>query len=467
MLDQDTRNAILQLRKHNHGVRAIARALSVSRNAVRKVLRQGGAEVPPLERTEQLTPYLDRILVLHAECDRNLYRVWERLEEQGVEVGYSTLTSFCRRHGIGVTPKKPVGRYEFAPGEEMQHDTSPHAVTIDNARTPLQCATMVSCYSHAIFAQLYPRWSRFECRVFLSESAKYFEGVCGRCMIDNSSVIIARGSGKDAVPAPSLQALADRFGFQFEAHELGDKDRSARVERAHYFVERNFYPGRQFQSLDDLNRQLRQWCDRVNARPRRHLSGAVPAQLLHLERPHLRPLPLHIPEVYEQHGRRVDTEGYINLHTNRYSVPAPLLGRQLDVRESIDSVRIFDGKRLVAQHSRLQPGARKRQTLDEHVTRPARRRVMPPSPQERTLRALGADVDVLVDRLRKRYGGQGLKGVRQLHRMYLDYPTPALLDAVHDAVRFGLDDLRRIERMILDRIAGEYFRLPLTEDDHD
>ena len=53
MLEQGIRQAILELHRRGQGVRAIARALQVSRAAVRDVLRRGSAEVPRLERPEK------------------------------------------------------------------------------------------------------------------------------------------------------------------------------------------------------------------------------------------------------------------------------------------------------------------------------------------------------------------------------------------------------------------------------
>ena len=108
-------------------------------------------------------------------------------------------------------------------------------------------------------------------------------------MVDNTSVIIAHGTGADAVPAAEMQAFSDRFGFVFAAHALGDANRSARVERPFHYIEHNFYAGRTFADLDDLNAQLRAWCDRVNLRTKRHIR-AVPRELYQLERQHLHPL---------------------------------------------------------------------------------------------------------------------------------------------------------------------------------
>jgi transposase len=460
MLDRDTRMAILHLKRQGHGVRTIARLVQASRNAVRRVLRSGALEVPALEREERLVPHRNRVRELYGDCRGNRQRVQEKLAAEGVRVSYSTLTAFCRRHGIGVAPKQRVGRYLFHPGEEMQHDTSPHTVPIAGKRQRLQCASLILCYSRMLFTQVYPRWSRFECKLFLNEALEYFQGAATRCMIDNSSVVIARGSGADAVVASGMEAFARRFGFCFAAHEVGDANRSGRVERQFHYIENNFYAGRRFASLADLNTQLRVWCEQANGRPKRVLK-ATPREVFITERTALRPLPAYIPEVYDLHTRRVSVEGYVSLHTNRYSVPTALIGRQLEVRETKDQVRIFDGHRLVATHERIERGLTQRATLPEHHD-PARwkRRAPPPFPEEGVLRAAAPELSRLVDELKRHHGGRAVRRMRQLYRIFIDYPIEAITPAVATALEYGLVDLVRIEMMVLHHLAGDFFRLP-------
>jgi hypothetical protein len=279
-------------------------------------------------------------------------------------------------------------------------------------------------------------------------------------------VIIAHGRGPNAVPSAEMAALADRFGFAFAAHLVGDADRSARVERPFHYIENNFYKGRTFADLADLNRQLREWLDRNFVRFRRALQ-ASPADLYTTERPHLRPLPRHVPPVYELHRRRVDVEARVNLHTNRYSVEARLINRDVEVHETLDSVRIFDGHRLAAEHAKLPYGAYQRSTLPEHRGQATRRpRATPPTPQEQLLRGQGDELARLIDALQKRHGGRAVKAVRHLHRLWTDYPTEAVQGAISVALTHGLLDLARIERMVLRRVAGDFFQLPLTDEEN-
>lgn len=434
---------------------------------MRRVVRSGESAVPALVRESELVPHLERVRELYVRCEGNRARVHEELAAEGIVVAYSSLTGFCRQQGIGVRRKERAGHYHFGPGEEMQHDTSPHRVLIRVWRRLVQCASLVLCFSRMIFTQVYARWRRFECKCFLTEALQYFGGAAARCMIDNTSVVIASGTGRDAVPAAEMAAFATRFGFEFVAHEVGDANRSARVERPFHFIERNFYPGRTFTSLADLNEQLRGWCDRVNHRPRRHLAG-TPIERLAIERPALRPLPPYVPEVYEPYTRRVDVDGYVCLQTNRYSVPDDIdVGHVLEVRETAGKVRIFQGHRLLAEHDKREPGLEERVTVPEHRgTRSRRRTPPPPSPQEKVLVAAAPEFAPLIAALKARHGGQALRAVRTLHRLYLDYPLEPVREALRTALDHGLTDLGRIERMILRHLSGSLFRLP-SEDQND
>ena len=194
MLSQSQRAAILELNTQKVSKREIARVLKVSRRTVRDVLRSGSAEIPALARAELYEPYRQQILELLPLCKGNLVRVQEELLASGANLSYSALTAFCRRHGIGQAPVVAAGRYHFTPGSELQHDTSPHEVQLGGKRRKAQTASAVLCYSHMLFFQLYPTFQRFDCKVFLVEALRYFNGSTERVMIDNTHVVVLRGT---------------------------------------------------------------------------------------------------------------------------------------------------------------------------------------------------------------------------------------------------------------------------------
>jgi hypothetical protein len=318
-----------------------------------------------------------------------------------------------------------------------------------------------------LFFQCSPTFQRFDCKVFLTQALRYMGGAPSRVMIDNTHVVVLRGSGRDMAPVPEMAAFAERFGFQFVAHAIGHANRSAYVERNFDFIEQNFLAGRTFASWEDLNQRAREWCDKVNATYKKHIR-AVPRELYAVERLHLKPLPAWIPEVYRLQQRMVDVEGYVALHTNRYSVPAEWIGRRVEVRETKDKVEIqLDGRRMVT-HRRIWEAEQQRITLAEH--RPVRGQQGPrpdPHPEEKAILTAAPELIGYVAGLKKRSRKLITLALRQLLRFVREYPREPLMGAVEEATRYGLYDLDRLERMILRRVANEYFLLNEGSDEND
>jgi len=386
-------------------------------------------------------------------------RVHEELTAAGAELSYPALTAFCGRHGIGYQSPVAAGQYDFAPGAELQHDTSPHDLELAGKKRKVQTASAVLCYSRMIFFQCYPTFQRFDCKLFLTDALRYMGGATTRVMIDNTHVVILRGSGRDMVSVPEMAAFAERFGFEFVAHAIGNANRSGRVERPFSFIEGNFLAGRTFASWEDLNQRAREWCDKVNSTYKKHIR-AVPRELFAVERLHLQPLPAWIPEVYRLHQRLVDIEGYVALHSNRYSVPLDWIGRRVEVRESKDKIVMqLDPRRLVT-HRRIAEAEHQRITLAEH--RPPRGQRSPrpdPHPEENAIVAAAPELAEYVVALKQRSRKVITLALRQLLRFVREYPREPLLGAVREAARYGLYDLDRLERMILRRVTREYFLL--------
>jgi hypothetical protein len=287
-------------------------------------------------------------------------------------------------------------------------------------------------------------------------------------MIDNTHVVVLRGTGREMIPVPEMEAFAERLGFRFVAHERGDANRSARVERPFSFIENNFLAGRAFTSWRDLNQQARQWCDKVNSTYKKHLR-AVPRELFAIERLHLKPLPAWIPEVYRLYQRTVDVEGYVSVNSIRYSVPVAWIGRRVEIRETRDRIEIELDSRHIVTHDRVLTPLSQRITLAEH--RPPRGAGIKRSeahPEEKVLVETAPEIASYISDLKQK----GRKVVvtlalRQLLRLLREYPREPFLAAVAEAARYGLYDLDRLERMILRRVARDYFLIGGKDGNHD
>ena len=467
MLDEATRTAILKLKSQGHGTRKIAQAVGVARSTVRQVIDNGSAEVPPLVRAELAEPYREQLLELYARYQGHLGRVHEELTRTGAALSYPALTAFCRKHGIGTAPPPPAGRYTFSQAQEMQHDTSPHHATIGGVVTAVQTASLVLCYSRMIFLQHYPRFTRFECKSFLAQAIGYFNGSAKTCMVDNSHVVVAAGSGADMIPAPEMVAFAERYGFTFKAHEKGDANRSARVEAPFNRIDKGFLVGENFADWRQLNQRARETCEKWNAKFSTKLHASR-RELFAAEQPYLKPLPLHVPEVYQLYTRIVDAEAYVHVNRIRYSAPYRLIGRCLEVRETLDRVDLYEGPRRVATHARAYG------PWDTRVTDPAHRpprgqglgRHPQPAPEETEMLQLEPRVASYLKALKQHIGDRRAP-LRRLLSMLQEYPREAFLIALAQAERYRLFDLDRLEKMVLRQVADEYFVLTLVPDSSD
>ena len=464
MMNQETTQAILSLKEKGVALREISRILRVSRNTVRRVLRGKGHESPQrASRYEELAPLIQETL---KRCKGNAVRVQEILKDtHGHDIPYSTLTRVVRDLELREERrKKRSGTYEFGPGEEMQHDTSPHQVILGGKKVKVQCASLVLAYSKKLFIQYYPNFTRFEAKVFLREAFLFMDGSCPRCTIDNTSVIVAHGTGPDADIAPEMEHFGQIFGVKFIPHEVGDADRKARVERNFSYIDGNFLAGRTFKDFHDLNAQAKAWCvNTANSKTKRSL-GMSPEAAYVMEKAHLQSLPPYIPPVYQTLYRGVDVAGYVHVDTNRYSVPERLIGKEVEVHKLRDRIEIFWKQQKVADHERLIDKREARNTIKGHHLPLYRQRTRSgPCKEETGLLGHSEHLDRYVEELKKRSPGRAVRQMRKLLSLKRTYPEKPFLQALEQALHYGMYDLSRLEQMILSHVAGDFFNI--KEDD--
>lgn len=434
----------------------MSRLLGLSRNTVRRILREPAttaARVGALDEAMQ-----QRLKAVYARAKGNAVRMGQILAaEHDQWLPYSTLTRWVRQAELR-EPLKRSGEYHFAPGQEMQHDTSPHRMQVAGKPLIAQCAGLTLAYSRRLFVQYYPRFTRFEAKHFLLQAAQFMDGTCPRCVIDNTSVVLAGGAGANAVIAPEMKAFARSLGFEFLAHRINDPNRKGRIERPFAWVEGNFLPGRIFASFDDLNVQTLGWCVEVaNVKLKRALGMSAEAAYV-MEKPHLRSLPAVLPAVYDVFDRVADLYGFVSVDTCRYSVPERLVGKTVTVYKRYATIEIHYRRMSVAIHPRLIGMRDARHTLPGHHTVP-QRAPRQPSLQAQLLRGEHPVLDAYVLALGAYLNGRGTRALNRLLQLKRSYPPQPFMAAVEQALKYGLFDLNRLETLVLRHVAGDFFAL--------
>ena len=173
MIEPDMRNAIYQLHQAGMSLREISRRLHVSRNVVRKIVKQQG-KLTRRERSDR--QQLDAALLerLYHECDGWMQRIHEKLvEEEGIQVGYSTMTRMLRELGLSRHRPARCDRVPDEPGAEMQHDTTVYQVQLAGQWAKLICSLIYLRYSKRRYVRFYRVFNRFVMKCFLHEALMF------------------------------------------------------------------------------------------------------------------------------------------------------------------------------------------------------------------------------------------------------------------------------------------------------
>jgi transposase len=461
-LEIDLRAAVRTLKRRGLGTRAVARALHVSRNAVRRILRGEKVPAPTGPRPPAIIsehPRLEIIVrLLFKQCDGMAQRMVECLEkEHKISMGYTTLTRYVRELGLRQPRRggRVSGEIITGPGVEGQLDTSP--ILFRFAPKPelvkLYLAHLVLGFSRHRYAEFFARWTRFHAMVFLVRALRWFKGLPRYMGIDNGREIIILGSGRNAVVAPEMERFAERLGFEFVAIELGHKDRQGKVEKAHQFVQTNFLKNRRASNLADLNVQLAQWCRDLLPRRVRKQTFA-PADRWEEELAHLQPVPVHIPEPTIVWQRKGDDKARVWLHSSSYRVPDRFVLKALTVRETGDELIMFDGRNEVCRHPRTPECERKHSPLKGHPDQKTKR--VPrsrPSAEELDLRSIGPDVSRYLDALECRPIRSSYARLRRLYRLSKNYPREIFVSTMAEALVRRAFDLNVVEKTLEEKMG--------------
>jgi transposase len=484
MIEPDKRKAIYQLHLEGMSIRKISRQLKVSRNTVRDIIAHEG-KVPEVTRKDKIEIDTELLHRIYNECDGWRERMHEKLEEEeGIKIGYSTLTRILRESGMAGMEGKGKGKSKSKsrsiqvpdqPGIEMQHDTSPYQVKINDKLTPVVGSLIYLRYCKMRYLKFYRCFNRFKMKCFLHEALSSFGFTARYCIIDNTNLARLRGSGANAVIVPEMRQFSERYGFEFICHEIGHANRKAGNERSFYTVETNFFPGRRFSSLQDLNQQALEWATVRMAQRPISKSNLIPARAFEFEQSYLIKLPDYIHPPYLLHHRLIDQYGYVSFAGNFYWIPelagVLVLKTPVKVLQYSDCIKVYHKRKLLVQYP-LPPEGVKNQRFSPPGQSPKYQpwnRKKPTAFEEKKLRALSDEVKSYLDFAfnQKQEVKQKHRFIRQLYGLYQKLALPLFIKTMARALKYRITDIETIERMAILQMKEGNYSLPTISIDQD
>ncbi|GAB6876601.1 IS21 family transposase [Thermaerobacter litoralis] len=351
---------ILRLKAEGLSVREIARRTGLSRNTVRKYLRQ---PEPPrykprpakASKLDPFKPYLEQRV---AQGVFNANRLLRELRAHGYTGGKTILKEFLRPHRPPRVPRAVV-RFETAAGAQAQVDWGEFPYTDPRGRRrKVYGFVMVLSYSRAMYVEFVEQQDLSTLLRCHLHAFAALGGVPKEILYDNMKTVVLRRHRAKVDYHPRMLDFALLAGFVLQACRPYRAQTKGRVERAIGYLKQHFWPAVQFTDLADLNRQVRAWVAEVANRRIHGTTGQRPADRLVEEQAHLtplRPLAAFTPLLHEE--RQVSRDGYVQYAGSRYGVPWRYSGRYVTVFATETEVEIRDGDRVIARHPRaLLPG---------------------------------------------------------------------------------------------------------------
>jgi hypothetical protein len=465
MIDPEKRKVIYFLYTQGMPLRKIARELQVDRNTVRTVILQQG-QVPLTPRSDKIEISPDLLTRLYLECDGYGQRIHEKLaEEYNIEIGYSTLTSLIRDLGLG---KRESGRCQQVPDEpgvEMQHDTSDYKVQLGDRRVKLIGSLLYFRFSKVRYLKFYRFFNRYMMKCFFHESLMFWQYSAPICIIDNTNLARLHGTGKNAVIVPEMEQFARSYGFSFVCHEKGHANRKAGDERGFFTLTTNFFPGRTFKDLEDLNRQALDWATvRCMNRPVGK-SKLLPAKAFEFEKAYLTRLVEIISPPYLEFQRWIDQYGYISFDGNFYWTPGT--GRhEVKVLRYPDHIKIYHRRELLIEYTLPPVEAKNKKFYPPDRPQPRRQpkdRKNPTGEEEKILRSFSEMLDTYLDfALKERPGKQRHRFIRDLFRLHQRLSPDLFEKAVARAFSYRVTDPDTVYRIAVLQMKEANYQVPFV-----
>ncbi|MCD8514249.1 MAG: IS21 family transposase [Nitrincola sp.] len=428
----------------------IATQLGIHHTVVDRVLSQAG--LPKVERTQRdsiFTPYIPFILATLAQYPT---LTAARLFEMAKHRGYPGRESHFRHRISELRPRQQPEAYlrlKTLPGEQAQVDWGHFGhIQIGQAKRTLMAYVMVLSWSRQIFLRFYLNQQTASFLRGQVAAFEAFNGVPKVCLFDNMKTAVLERQGSAIRFHPELLALSSHYHFEPRAAAPARGNEKGRVERAIRYIRDNFFAGRHYTSLEDLNEQAHAWCMGVSADRRCPEDPQITVrEAFAQEQASLLPLPDNPFDTREQVNARVQKTPYVRFDGNQYSVPHQHVQTAVTISACLNEVRILSQSEVIATHPRsFSKGEQVENEAHINALWLAKTNAQQHRGQDRLCR-LSSHAQPLLQQIIAR--GHPIKGaVNRLNQLLDDYGALALHEAMGEAIERQAPTVEGVEQIL-------------------
>lgn len=347
---------VKKLKKKGMSIRKIAKELGISRNTVRKILREEHRK-PYKARvyTTKIDEYKDKIKEWYLDPQYNFIgsRIYEELEKIGYQGSVGPIYRYLNqlKEEKQKISTKATTRVETEPGDQSQFDWSEYNIIINNKITKVYCFSLILSYS---------RYKAIAFSLSIDGQAIYeaienlfnnLEGTTVELLIDNPKALVDKHE-KEKEPQYNRNALllAAHLGTELNACMPYRARTKGKVERPFNYIEEHFIKGNSFENMNHLNQSAKAFIDKWNNKIHT-TTKRIPSQMYLEEKQSLLPLPKNLYSFKYNEPRKVSLDCLISVKGKKYSVPAKYADKNVKFRISYGYLLCvyYDGE-IIATH---------------------------------------------------------------------------------------------------------------------
>jgi transposase len=296
----------------------------------------------------------------HLDHGVRLTKVGKLMRRRGVEIGYDTLRRYALEQlGFANTaPGVPVADCE--PGEEVQVDTGWMTLLepdLFGHRRRFRAWIFTAVRSRHRF--VYPVFRETTATAIEACEAawEFFGGVFAAVIVDNTKAIVEKADPLKPKIVQGFLEYAQARDFAIDTTRVRTPTDKPRVERTVQTVRDDCFGGERLLTIDDARVRARSWCLDEYGMRRHSTTQRFPREQFETEeRPALKPAPTEPYDIPIWAEPKVGLDQFAVVAKALYSLPLEYRRRYLRARADSQTVRFYDGGKLVKTHARKAPG---------------------------------------------------------------------------------------------------------------